>query len=98
MAIIFVSGNDTLKVLGFKGTHKIDIVKTLAIITTSGSDTLKVLGFKATHKNCLRFPYDVSVLCHFDDVCQNIRQGVDIYWNIDPQKAKKLKRKQRRKE
>ena len=30
-------------------------------------------------------------------VCQNIRQDVDIYWNIDHQKAKKLKKQQRKK-
>ena len=33
-----------------------------------------------------------------DDIGQNIRQDFDIYWNIDHQKAKKLKKKQRRKE
>ena len=33
-----------------------------------------------------------------DDVCQNIRQGFDICRNIDNQKAKKLKKKQRGKE
>ena len=31
------------------------------------------------------------------DVCQIIRQDVDIYRNIDHQKAKKLKKKQRKK-
>ena len=33
-----------------------------------------------------------------DDFCQNNRQDFDIYWNIDHQKAKKLKKKQRKKE
>ena len=33
-----------------------------------------------------------------DDFCQNIRQDFDIYRNIDHQKAKKLKKKQRKKE
>ena len=33
-----------------------------------------------------------------DDFCQNIRQDFDIYWNIEHQKTKKLKRKQRKKE
>ena len=33
-----------------------------------------------------------------NDVCQHIQQDFDIYWNIDHQKAKKLKKKQRRKE
>ena len=32
-----------------------------------------------------------------DDLCQNIRQDFDIYWNIEHQKAKKLKKKQRKK-
>ena len=54
LVIIIISGNDTLKVLGFKGTHKIDIVKALAIIIASGSDILKVLGFKSTQKNCFQ--------------------------------------------
>ena len=31
-----------------------------------------------------------------DDFCQNIRQDFDIYLNIDHQKAKKLKKEQRR--
>ena len=31
-------------------------------------------------------------------VCQNIRQDCDIYRNIDNQKAKKLKTKERQKE
>ena len=33
-----------------------------------------------------------------NDFCQNIRQDFDIYRNIDHQKAKKLKKKQRKKE
>ena len=33
-----------------------------------------------------------------DDLCQIIRQDFDIYRNIDHQKAKKLKKKQRKKE
>ena len=33
----------------------------------------------------------------FDDFCENIRQDFDIYWNIDHQKAKILKNKQRKK-
>ena len=33
-----------------------------------------------------------------DDFCQNIRRDFDIYRNIDHQKAKKLKKKQRKKE
>ena len=32
------------------------------------------------------------------DFCQNFRQDFDIYRNIDHQKAKKLKKKQRKKE
>ena len=59
----------------------------MAIIITSGNDTPKVVGFKRTHKN-----YKI------DDFCQNIRQDFDIYRNIDHQKAKKLKKKQRKKE
>ena len=50
LAIIIISGNDTLKVLGFKGARKIDIVKVLAIVITFGSDILKVLGFKGIQK------------------------------------------------
>ena len=34
----------------------------------------------------------------FEDVYQNIRQGFDIYQNIDHQKEKKRKKKQRKKE
>ena len=33
-----------------------------------------------------------------NDNCQNIRQDFDIYRNIDNQKAKKLKRKQKKKQ
>ena len=33
----------------------------------------------------------------FDDFCENIRKDFDIYWNIDHQKAKILKNKQRKK-
>ena len=33
-----------------------------------------------------------------DDLCQNIRQDFDIYRNIDHQKARQLKREQRKKE
>ena len=33
----------------------------------------------------------------FDDFCKNIRKDFDIYWNIDHQKAKILKNKQRKK-
>ena len=51
MAIIIVSGNDTPKVSGFKGTHEIGIVKTLAIIITPGSDTPKVVSFKKHTQN-----------------------------------------------
>ena len=32
-----------------------------------------------------------------DDFFQNIRQDFNIYWNIEHQKAKKLKKKQRKK-
>ena len=41
--------------------------------------------------------YDFSRSWMFDDVCQNVRQDVDIYWNLDHQKAKKLKKKQTKK-
>ena len=33
-----------------------------------------------------------------DEFCQNVRQDFDMYRNIDHQKAKKLKKKQREKE
>ena len=33
-----------------------------------------------------------------NDIGQNIRQHFDMYWNIDHQKAKKLKKKQRAEE
>ena len=84
--------------MGFKGTHKIDIVKTFAIIIISGRDTPKVAVFKGTHKIDIVFQYICSRSSHFDDFGQNLRQDFDIYWNIDHQKAKKLKKKQRRKE
>ena len=61
LAIIITSGNETLKVLGFKGTRKIDIVKALAIIITFGSDILKVLGFKGIQKTGYRDPYMIWV-------------------------------------
>ena len=51
MAIIFISGNDTLKVLGFNSTRKIDIVKVLAIIITFRNDIQKALGFKCIQKH-----------------------------------------------
>ena len=101
MAIIITSGNDTIKVLGFKGTHKIDNVKALAIIITFGSDILKVLGFKSIQKKGFKVPTFFTIffkICYFDDFFQNISQDLEIYWNIDHQKAKKLKKKQRRKE
>ena len=50
LATIIISGNDTLKVLGFKGTHNTDIVKVLAFVITFGSDIVKVLGFKGIKK------------------------------------------------
>ena len=75
----------------YRKKHKICCfrgVKTLAIIITSGNDTLKVVGFKGTHIKSDKI----------NDLCQNIRQDFDIYRNIDHQKAKKLKKKQRKKE
>ena len=69
----------------------------MAFIVTSGSDTPKVVGFKGTHKIDIVFHYKFSRSCHFDVFCQDIRQDFDIYWNIDHQKAKKLKKETKEK-
>ena len=64
MAIISITGNDIIKELGFKSTHKIDIVNVLAIIITFGSDILKMLGFNTSENTVLKSvcnPYDLSV-------------------------------------
>ena len=58
----------------------------MAILITSGNDTQKLWVLKAHTKSD-----------KIDDFCQNIRQDFDIYRNIDHQKAKELKKKQRKK-
>ena len=45
---------------------------------------------------CSSMPLNATVFFDDDDFCQNIRQDFDIYLNIDHQKAKKLKKEQRR--
>ena len=58
----------------------------MAIIIISGNDTLKVLGF-----------FKHTKINKINDLRENIRQDVDIYWNIDHQKAKKLKKETKEK-
>ena len=87
---------DTVFMFALNATHKIDIVKHWQSLSIPEA-TPQTFGFKGTHQNCFLFHFNVSVLCQFDDVCQQIRQDLDIYWNIDHQKEKKLKKKQRRK-
>ena len=63
LATIIISGNDTMEVLGFKGTHKIDIVKVFAISITLGRDIMKALGFKGIQENCFTNSTRYTIMC-----------------------------------
>ena len=54
------------------------------------------MKFMNCNTSFLLVPLNATVFFDDDDFCQNIRQEFDIYLNIDHQKAKKLKKEQRR--